>query len=128
MKSQALQLTAVHSELGKVWLPPGRQVLGEEAGRLLRPHLLASHQLHHRRRYQACCKPVLRTASIWEAHASISGAGSGLLFEVRGESPPEESLVVSRCATSASRSTDQAAAHEAGAAASALSCVFDVCA
>ncbi|OLQ03215.1 hypothetical protein AK812_SmicGene13862 [Symbiodinium microadriaticum] len=43
------RLLDTNDELGMVWLPPGRHVLGADAARLLRPHLLESVTPHHKR-------------------------------------------------------------------------------
>ncbi|CAE7908781.1 unnamed protein product [Symbiodinium necroappetens] len=43
-------LLDANDEMGRVWLPPGRHVLGAEAARLLRPHLLGAAVRPHDRR------------------------------------------------------------------------------
>ena len=43
-------LLDANDELGRVWLPPGRHVLGAEAARFLRPHLLGAAVRPHDRR------------------------------------------------------------------------------
>ena len=49
IETQEQRLLDTNDELGMVWLPPGRHVLGADAARLLRPHLLESVTPHHKR-------------------------------------------------------------------------------
>ena len=48
-QNQDVRLLAHNDILGRLWLPPGRHVLGSDAAALLLPHIHSSEQPHHRR-------------------------------------------------------------------------------
>lgn len=48
-QNQDVRLLAHNDSLGRLWLPPGRHVLGSDAAALLLPHIHSSEQPHHRR-------------------------------------------------------------------------------